>query len=435
MFDLFSVPNLWEPMVLVYLFWFFIFAFVGLYQSWFALSRFDEISSLFKATFVGIFILFFLIFMEDSSSGISSGQRGLILLYWGILFIYTSAGRASLRLIQRYLLIKGVGRKNALIVGTGKLAAEISSEISEHRGLGIDIVGFIDILEYSDGIKSFLVSPVLGLQSDIEQIISDYQIKEVIFAVENHQNTLVVEIISQCENHDISLKSVPNLFEILSGQARTSQLYAVPLIDINPQLMPAWEQKVKRLMDVTIAALMLITASPLIIAAAIAIKLNSRGPVFYRQERCGIHGSPFKIVKFRSMYIDAETKTGPVWSRKNDPRVTSVGRFIRKVRIDEIPQMWNVLRGEMSLIGPRPERPFFVEKLSKEIPYYKRRLKVRPGITGWAQVKHKYDETVEDVKEKVKFDLFYIENMSIRMDLKILLRTVLVVLFGKGHYN
>jgi lipopolysaccharide/colanic/teichoic acid biosynthesis glycosyltransferase len=157
--------------------------------------------------------------------------------------------------------------------------------------------------------------------------------------------------------------------------------------------------------------------------------------VFYLQERCGLLGKPFKIIKFRSMRVDAESASGPVWSQKNDPRVTAVGRFIRKVRIDEIPQMWNVLKGEMSLIGPRPERPFFVEKLAKEIPYYRRRLRVRPGVTGWAQVKHKYDETVEDVKEKVKFDLFYIENMSLRMDFKIIVRTVLVVLFGKGHYN
>ena len=143
----------------------------------------------------------------------------------------------------------------------------------------------------------------------------------------------------------------------------------------------------------------------------------------------------FKIIKFRSMYKDAEKHTGPVWSQKNDPRVTRVGRILRRLRIDEIPQMYNVLKGEMSLVGPRPERPFFVEKLSTEIPYYKRRLKVRPGITGWAQVKHKYDESIEDVKIKLRYDLFYIENMSLRMDIKIMIRTMFVVLFGKGHYK
>ena len=158
-------------------------------------------------------------------------------------------------------------------------------------------------------------------------------------------------------------------------------------------------------------------------------------PIFFKQERTGLDGKDFYVYKFRSMINDAEKKSGPVWSQRNDPRITRVGSFIRKVRIDEIPQMMNVLKGEMSLVGPRPERPYFVNKLSEEIPLYKRRLKVRPGITGWAQVKHKYDESIEDVNTKLRFDLFYIENMSLRMDFKILFRTIFVVLFGKGHFE
>jgi len=175
-------------------------------------------------------------------------------------------------------------------------------------------------------------------------------------------------------------------------------------------------------------------SAPITILTAIAIKIDSKGPVLFKQERLGQNGKPFNVLKFRSMIQDAEKYTGPVWSQKDDPRVTRMGKFVRKVRIDEIPQMFNVLKGEMSLVGPRPERAYFVEKLSQEIPYYKRRLKVRPGITGWAQIKHKYDESIED-KIKIKYDLFYIENMSLRMDFKILLRTVFVVLFGKGHYD
>jgi len=168
---------------------------------------------------------------------------------------------------------------------------------------------------------------------------------------------------------------------------------------------------------------------------SIAIKLDSKGPVFYKQERSGLNGKVFNILKFRSMIKDAEKQSGPVWSTKDDPRITRVGRIIRKLRLDEIPQVINVLKGEMSFVGPRPERPYFVEKLSEEIPLYKRRLRVRPGITGWAQVKHKYDESIEDVKTKLRYDLFYIENISLRMDLKIIFRTVFVVLFGKGHYE
>ncbi len=209
----------------------------------------------------------------------------------------------------------------------------------------------------------------------------------------------------------------------------------MPLIDIMPELMPEWEKKLKRLLDVLTSLIILIITLPVIVISAIAIKLESRGPVFFKQERSGMNGTTFRIIKFRSMYEDAEKHTGPIWSSKDDPRVTGIGKIIRRVRIDELPQMINVLKGEMSIVGPRPERPFFVEKLSQEIPYYKRRLKVRPGITGWAQVKHKYDESVEDVKIKLRYDLFYIENMSLRMDFKIIMRTIFVVLFGQGHFN
>jgi exopolysaccharide biosynthesis polyprenyl glycosylphosphotransferase len=202
-----------------------------------------------------------------------------------------------------------------------------------------------------------------------------------------------------------------------------------------PELMPEWEKKLKRIFDLIVSFLILIVSSPVIIVTSIAIKIDSKGPMFFKQERMGQDGKVFNILKFRSMIKDAEKYTGPVWSQKDDPRVTRVGRLVRKLRIDEIPQMYNVLKGQMSIVGPRPERPYFVEKLSQEIPYYKRRLKVRPGITGWAQVKHKYDESIEDVKVKLRYDLFYIENMSLRMDFKIMLRTIWVVLFGKGHYD
>jgi exopolysaccharide biosynthesis polyprenyl glycosylphosphotransferase len=253
--------------------------------------------------------------------------------------------------------------------------------------------------------------------------------------LEKEDHDLLVDIISKLENKGIGLKIVPDLYEILSGQARTSQLYGIPLIDIMPELMPEWEKKLKRISDVIISLFILTLTLPLNIFVALAIRLDSKGHVLFKQERIGMNSKTFNIYKFRSMYQDAEKHTGPVWSTKDDPRVTRVGKIMRKLRIDEIPQFFNVLKGEMSLVGPRPERKFFVEQLSQQIPYYKRRLKVRPGITGWAQVKHKYDESIEDVKVKLRYDLFYIENMSLRMDIKILARTILVVLFGKGHYS
>jgi len=433
-FDLLVMPEFLFPMLVVYFYWLLIFSFVGMYRTWFALSRFDEISTLFKATFVGVFLLFFFIFLDDYSHGVSSESRFLIFIYWGFFLLWVSLGRLAVRGFQRRLLINGVGRRNALLVGFNNNAHEIHREILDHPGLGIDVVGYITVAD--DALeKVFKNVMVVGTVSDIPKRIDELSIKEVIIVLMKFSEDTLIEIIGKCENKNVGLKIAPDLYNILSGQARTTQLYGFPLIDINPQLMPAWEAKIKRFLDLIFAFVFLLLTSPVMFLTSIAIKLDSKGPVFFKQERCGLNGKIFNIFKFRSMRQDAEKNTGPVWSTKGDPRITRVGRFVRKVRIDELPQMINILKGEMSLVGPRPERPFFVEKLSAEIPYYKRRLKVRPGITGWAQVKHKYDETVEDVKEKLKYDLFYIENMSLRMDFKIMFRTVFVMLFGKGHFD
>lgn len=429
-FDAIMTPDLWVPMLIIYLFWLLLYIFVGLYRSWFAVSRFDELFSIFKSTFIGVMILFFTIYLDDQSHGVESGARMLILAYLGMLIGFVSLGRLAVRALQRRLLINGIGRRNTLIIGTGPSALDVKKELESHRGLGLDVTGFLAIEDSSAKAK-----PILGKREDFLDVLERHSIKEVVFALDEQHDDIVIDLLVKGEEREIGYKIVPDLFEILSGQAKTMQLYGVPLIDINPTLMPAWEEKVKRLLDLIVAGIILILTLPVIILTAISIKLNSKGPVFYKQQRCGLNGKLFKIVKFRSMYTDAEKLTGPVWSPKDDPRVTPVGKFIRKVRIDEIPQMWNIFKGEMSLIGPRPERPFFVEKFAEEIPYYKRRLKVRPGVTGWAQVKHKYDESVDDVKTKLKYDLFYIENMSLRMDLKILFRTIFVVLFGKGHFD
>ncbi|MCK9209501.1 MAG: sugar transferase [Ignavibacteriaceae bacterium] len=433
-FDLLVMPEFLFPMLVVYFYWLLIFSFVGMYRTWFALSRFDEISTLFKANFVGIFLLYFLILFDDYTHGVSSESRFLIFFYWGFFFLFVSTGRLAIRSFQRRLLINGVGRRNALLVGFNKNANEIHDEIINHPALGIDVVGYITI-DAENFQKKYKNINVLGNVADIPQKIDELHIQEIIIVLMKFSEELLIEIIGKCENKNVGLKIAPDLYNILSGQARTMQLYGFPLIDINPQLMPVWEAKVKRFLDLIFAFTILFFTSPIILLTSLAIKFDSKGPVLFKQERCGINGKIFNIYKFRSMRQDAEKHTGPVWSTKDDPRITRVGKFVRKVRIDELPQIINILKGEMSLVGPRPERPFFVEKLSLEIPYYKRRLKVRPGITGWAQVKHKYDESVEDVKEKLKYDLFYIENMSLRMDFKIMFRTVFVMLFGKGHFD
>lgn len=427
-------PEFFIPMLVIYFYWLIIFIFVGMYRTWFASSRFDEISTLFKATFFGIFLLFFLIFVDDYMHNVATATRILIFIYWGLFLFFVGSGRIIIRSVQRNLLIKGIGRRCGLVIGFNDKGKEVFNSISNAPALGIDIKSFVAVKNENIG-KDFKGIKVEGTTEQLSDIIEKYNAKEIIIALEKEDHDVLVDVISKTEGKNLSLKIVPDLYEILSGQARTSQIYGMPLIDIMPELMPEWEKKLKRLMDIVISLLLLLISLPITILTSIAIKIDSEGPIFFKQERLGQNGKPFKVLKFRSMINDAEKYTGPVWSQKDDPRVTRMGRFVRKVRIDEIPQMLNVLKGEMSLVGPRPERAFFVEKLSKEIPYYKRRLKVRPGVTGWAQIKHKYDETIEDVKIKLKYDLFYIENMSLRMDFKILLRTVFVVLFGKGHYD
>jgi len=433
-FRILIMPEVFLPMIVMYVYWLIIFTFFGMYRTWFASSRFDEISTLFKTTFVGIFILFFMIFISDFLDGVESSNRILIFIYWILLFVFVSIGRLFIRSFQRRLLIKGIGRRNALIVGFNSKAHEVHDQILEHPALGLDVEAYVAVNSENVG-KNYKNVRVRGSLDELLDIVYKTHAAEVIIALEKEDHDLLVDIISKLENKGIGLKIVPDLYEILSGQARTSQLYGIPLIDIMPELMPEWEKKLKRISDVVISLIILVLTLPLIIFVALAIRLDSKGPILFKQERIGMNNKNFTIYKFRSMYLDAEKITGPVWSTKDDPRVTRVGKIMRKLRIDEIPQFFNVLKGEMSLVGPRPERSYFVEQLSLQIPYYKRRLKVRPGITGWAQVKHKYDESIEDVKVKLRYDLFYIENMSLRMDIKILARTILVVLFGKGHYN
>ncbi|HEX2963130.1 MAG TPA: sugar transferase [Ignavibacteriales bacterium] len=349
-------------------------------------------------------------------------------------FLIVSFGRLFVRSLQRNLLVKGFGRRNTLIVGFNPKAFDMLDRIERYRALGLDVKGFIAVYDENIG-KEYKGIKVLDNYQNIEKAIDETDAREVIIALDKHHEDAMIGVIAKCDPKNVGLKIVPDLYEIISGQARTTHIYGFPLIDIMPELMPEWEKKVKRLMDISISLIILLISLPVTFIISVLIKLDSPGTVLYKQKRSGLNGKEFDIYKFRSMRNDAEKSTGPVWSQKNDPRITRVGKFIRKVRIDEIPQMINVLKGEMSLVGPRPERPFFVEKLSQEIPLYKKRLKVRPGVTGWAQVKHKYDETIEDVKTKLRYDLFYIENMSLRMDFKILFRTVFVVLFGKGHYE
>jgi exopolysaccharide biosynthesis polyprenyl glycosylphosphotransferase len=240
-------------------------------------------------------------------------------------------------------------------------------------------------------------------------------------------------VIGRAARSNTGLKIVPDLYDIISGQARTREIYGFPLIDINPELQRPWEETAKRALDISASLGILLIFSPIWTLIALCVKSTSKGPIIYSQERVGKNGKHFRIYKFRSMMANSESK-GPVWAARNDPRVTPIGKFLRKSHVDEVPQFWNVLRGDMSLVGPRPERPHFVELLSAEIPYYQRRLKVRPGVTGLFQATdYKYDESIDDVKNKLKYDLMYIESMSFRLEVKILFKTFFRIIRWKGQ--
>jgi exopolysaccharide biosynthesis polyprenyl glycosylphosphotransferase len=431
LFDVNAEPDFWVPMAAVCVLWFLLFFVVGLYRPWYAASRFDELALLFKTLTVGSLILFFVIFLDDAGKPTGSNSRLLIAVYWVDIVFMVSAGRMVLRSVQRRMLIAGIGVHNTLIVGSAARSRELYNEVVKYPGLGYKVVGLVGVDRRRAGHQHRKV-PVMGGIDDLHDVIGKHNIQEVLIALDSTDHGRLLDIIGKCNGHRVGLKIMPDLYDIISGQARTNQIYGFPLIEITPQLMPPWEESTKRLIDVAVSALVLGAGLPFWIVTAIVIKLDSPGPVLYRQERVGKDGIPFNIIKFRSMAKDAE-REGPRWSGREDPRITRFGRIIRQLHIDEIPQMFNVLRGDMSLIGPRPERPVFVQKLSKEIPLYQRRLKVRPGITGWAQVKQKYDETIDDVKKKVQYDLFYIENMSLRMDFKIILNTAYHVLMGRGR--
>jgi exopolysaccharide biosynthesis polyprenyl glycosylphosphotransferase len=279
--------------------------------------------------------------------------------------------------------------------------------------------------------REFKGLPMLGKYSDLPRIVRERRIASIIIGHESSSVQEINRVLAWVVNLPIHIFIIPNLYDVVSGHFRVNLVSRVELKELFAFNMPPWQVFLKRLIDIGVAFVLLLLTAPILLFTALAIKFDSKGPVFYSQERVGLYGRRIMIHKFRSMFTDAE-KDGPQWAKKNDSRITRVGRWIRKMRIDEIPQLLCVLKGDMSMVGPRPERAVFIDKLKNEIPMYMTRLKIKPGLTGWAQVRHHYDNSIEDVRKKLSYDLYYYENMSLLLDIQILFRTIYVVLTGKG---
>ena len=421
----------YKGLIFTSIFWMLFYIIQGTYLNVLRNYRLKTIFTTFLASLVGSIIIFLVLLLDDIENLLSYKQYyQMLLTLFGLHLILTLIPRLIITTYQVKKIHKGLFGFNTLIIGGSDKALDILSELeSLKQNSGHKIIGFVNINGNDFKLKEKI--PFLGHISNVAEIIKKNKVEEVIIALESSEHTKLSDIITQLSAFDLKINIVPDNFNILSGQVKMNSIFGALLIRVNQDSMPDWQFSTKRLIDVLSSFFVLILLSPLYLLLAILVKFSSKGPIFFKQERIGIKGQPFNIIKFRTMYVGAE-KDGPQLSSSHDKRITPLGKFLRKTRLDEFPQFWNVLRGDMSIVGPRPERQFYIDQISEKDPQYLYLHKVRPGITSWGQVKYGYAENVDEMVQRMKYDLLYIRNMSLALDFKIMFYTVAIIIKAKG---